>query len=92
MAYLYAVQEFCDNHGIVETSGKELEQMIGIPSKSITRCLSQLSWTKDTAVREVTWKKNGSQKIFTRMESRHGRKVFARFNEHFKRVLEGLDK
>lgn len=82
-SHIYAVQEFCNNHSIVETSAVELEEMIGLPFRQTGKALSELDWELVKIGKKHFRKKNGSNKIFSSSAVKFGKIILEGFENHY---------
>jgi len=86
--YYAAIQSFCIQHDIRETTAGELAEMTNHPKSACAHALSQLSWDKWRAGANYPfiWTRNGSIKLF--QMTYQGKLILKRFNAHFQKVKQ----
>ena len=84
--YYAAIQSFCIQHDIRETTAQELSAMTGHAKSACAAALSQLSWDKwrSGANYPFIWSRKGSHKHFEM--NYNGHTILKRFNAHFEKV------
>ena len=87
-AYFAALQSFCDNHNIIETTGKELSEKTGYAPLRCVRILKELGWlrTRQSSNHAATFTRKGAGKMFRKCYNYY--LILRRFEEHYEKVKQ----
>ena len=84
--YVAALQAFCENHGIIKTTGRELFEKTGYRPLRCGRALDECGWdrVRKNDKTPIVYLRNGSHKKF--LLGYNFKLILSRFEEHYEKV------